>query len=290
MATSTRLTTTQLQDGTSLAGQDLDVAVQEIAASTDPTTTSVSPPPPGGAQPLKMQRNRGPHRIVRTMTPQVSATSPGPPYLRAKNFSVATAEPVQVIENEYRFHGYEVPGISPASTGPASQQYALSTKVYFDTPAELTRVSLTLLVDSVRLATFLYGGAVAGRTLGTWVDNVVLTVEVQDPFAVNPGMARYQTPVVLKKDFRLSGWSLLAPSGAILAGVETSVPPWPGSGGSMPSGVCIEVETSVAIPAQSRVVFAMLLPSGSSGGFVDNLPFANVETTATIEYATACRK
>jgi hypothetical protein len=282
MATSTRLTQIQLQDGTSLSGQDCDAAVQDVAAATNPDAAT--------PQTIAMQRNRGPHRLVRTMTPQVSVTPMGPPYLRAKNFSVVTAQPVTVVSNEYRFHGYEVPGINPASTGPANQQYALSTQVFYDVPAELTRFSATLLIDSVRLATFLYGGAIATRTLGTWVDNVVLCIEVQDPFAVNPGMARYQTPVILKKDFRLSGWSLLSPSGAIAAGVETSVPPWPGSGGSMPSGVCIEVETSVAIPAQSRVTFALLLPSGSSGGFVDNLPFANVETTATIEWATECQE
>lgn len=272
MATSLRLSLAQMQDGTSLAGQDLDQAVTDIAQYTQ--------------GPMLAQRGRGSNRLVRTFTPAVGAAIPGPPFLRAKNYAVPSLQTPTDFFNEYRFHGYRVVDHNPTSTTANQQQFVLSTKIAFEEPAELTRVSLSLLIDSVRTATFLYGvGQV--RPNNTWIDNIVISVEVQDPYQLDPGSGRYQVPVIVKRDFRVSGWSLLPPSS--VAGVETTLPAWPGAGLSMPSGLCIEVDAPVSIPAGSRVTIAAMLPAGAAQGFGSNQPYADVETCMTVEWGTECQ-
>jgi len=268
MARSTRLTQAQLQDGTSLSGQDLDQALSDLARYTE--------------GPIAQQRPRAPHRIVRTFTPNRSVFVVAPPYLRALNDGIAD------VQNPYRFHGYLVPDHDPDSTVAAQQQWCLTTRFQVQAAAELTRVSLSLLTDSERLATFLYGLG-ATRPTNTWIDNIVLVVEVQDPYAIEPGSARYQVPVIVKRDFRVSGWSLLPPTGVALVGVETTLPAWPGSLGSMPTGIILEVETPVSIPATADVIVSAILPAGPNQGFTTTVPFLSAESCMTIEWSTSCQ-
>lgn len=268
MAHSTRIPQAQLQDGTSLSGQDLDQAMSELARYTE--------------GPIAQQRGRAAHRLVRTYTPNRAAFSVPPPYLRALNDGIAD------VQNPHRFHGYLVPDHDPDSAVAAQQQFCLTTRFQVQGAAELTRVSLSLLTDSERLATFLYGVG-ATRPINTWIDNVVFSVEVQDPYALEPGSARYQVPVIVKRDFRVSGWSLLPPTGVAVVGVETTLPAWPGALGSMPTGIIIEVETPVSIPAAADIIVTAILPAGANQGFGSNLPFNNAETCMTVEWSTPCQ-
>ena len=269
MATSTRTTGTQLQDGTNLAGQDLDTAMQGVGAYT----------------PIR-QRGRVPHRFVRTyFNPIIGLRPESGPWMPAHNYAVANLQTPTDFYNEYRFHGYRVDNMDPTTTVETEVQWAVSSKLIFDKPAEVTRFAVTFATDSERTASFLFGLGAIGFP-GTWVDNVVLSVEIQDPFAFDPGSARYQTPSLVKRDFRLGAW-YLAPAGA--GPTNNTLPSWPPNGPpSMATGVCIDLTTPISIPAGSRVTFSVLIPSRANLGFAP-FPYTSVDLTTLIEWSTECQ-
>lgn len=271
MGTSLRTAATQLQDGTNLAGQDLDTAMHEVAAFTP-----------------QRQRGRGTHRVVRAFfNPQYVGTPYTGPWLTAHNFAVPNLQTPSDFYNPHRLHDTRVDNQDPTSTTVSTNQFVHSTKLIFPDPSEVTRFAVSMLIDNERTATFLYGAGAIGFP-NTWVDNVILSIEVQDNFAIDPGSARFQTPAVVKRDFRVGAWILTQG----LAGPNTNtIPNWPPNGAgpfTLGNGLCIDLKTPVSIPANSRVTFSITLPSALNLGFAV-YPSTSIDLTALIEWTTECQ-
>lgn len=273
MATTTRTTPMQLADGTSLSGQNIDQAMSDVSKYIP-----------------QRQRPRSLHRFVRQYTPQNinGVVRPfQPPWLYTHNFAFGGYQPPTTLYNEYRFHGYRTYLVDPTFVPTLSDnglQYTLSTKRIFPDGGELVAINISLLTDSERDPDFIWP-ALTERD-GQWIDNVIVSVEIQSPFAISPGDARYQSPCVLKRDFRVSGWFLQSQNGN--TGVVNASPPWPGNnrGLNTDTGLCIEVRTPVSIPPGGQVTFSIFLPGNADNGFQSVYSYSRVETTMEVIWST----
>lgn len=204
-------------------------------------------------------------QMVLGWAPAITAKQDKLPFMDGYNDSnsLVGAAPDGGYQNPYRVKGTVNTGIDP--TDPAQDALVWTTSVYFRKPVTLDGLSLHLRVDSAYLNDLIFSGGLPpdGKTAGAPLDDIVLSVAVDNPYA--PEVAAHDAVEVHKLQWKVDG----TPYSTLPIGVGTDgviIHP----GGRFVGVAVDERALGIPIPRDSRVRLAIcipLYPAGKTSGW-----------------------
>jgi hypothetical protein len=191
---------------------------------------------------------------------------------------VATTPPDWMV-NPIKWKGYASNGLAlglPAGLVGTATHVAWATSAASSKVSRLRRITvMALQIPSVasEAAGWQFGAAPVppGSNANDFINDITIEVLVMSPFAVE--RRQEASVVLLREQFRASA-HLIYPFTPIPAPAAQMAPLMPvGTGYS--TGLCIDIETDIPIPAFGRIVSGIILPNYT--GTIYNTPWTNGE-------------
>lgn len=242
-----RLTNIQFSPGTSIDGNRLDRAMQDVVDRYN------------AIQPGDMSKRHTQHQVVLGWSPACFNGQPKLPFLPMYNSPITvvtgTASPDEGQQNPWRAKGTYNPNIDPTTNINTDYQWLWTTSLGFTKPVILDGVSVFMLWDSSYTNNFMYGAhPPPGKVTGQAVDDLFLEVSVDNPFLQEN---RSQNSI----EYHKTRWKVDAEqftANVIPGGFNDMYPIHPAG---PPKGIAVNsLGLNIPLPQAARVRFSMGIP------------------------------
>jgi len=238
-----RLTLQQFSSGTTIDGNRLDRAFDDVVSRAN------------AIRDLDMARRHMQSQIVLGWIPAVTNAQDTLPFMLEQNYSseLVGTPPTDGFQNEFRVKGTANSGLDTASGYGA---LVWTTSMYFTKPIILDGVSLHFRVDGQYTNTLTFSGGTppAGKTADAPLDDIVISVAIDNPYAQE--LAQFDNLEIHKTQFKVDAvpYSTLA----VPFGTFDGSPAHPF--GAFNGLAIDERHLAIPIPRNSRLRLAITIP------------------------------